>query len=595
MESSVFKKSHRDILIEYKYNTDNYISDNFKILINNKDSEISYIGSNLTLNNINNQLFPIDIVKNKWSKIDSSYNFLSLSDHYSIGPVQNDIFRLYFPSNYNFNEYLGIFIKIYTFDYTNKKLVNLSNFFYDRNDVSQNGTIDSILPPLLYENRLWSSVIELQIPSVNFVSNQRINGLPVSDTINDKLTNGVGLSLSSPIFVDFSFITGYDIIGNQKKYFLNNPFSLQFPRSPELEELKLYAQESKVGDYFEIYPIYKDSFTEFSNFIEQSKSIGKVYYVEYFITIFEENIKGKTIKFTTENDFSNMIEWRPIIKYSTTTANIDIEMRLIDKVDGSIITRKALYGLKPNQISKYSLNIKRIKIGDIKKPKIYVKKNIELANIDSLTRNNQYDVTINVDVPTLINMNNICAYSPNNISPKSESTLNNYYVMGDMKILIEPFDNIIEFNLAFKKDNNIDFLDLTNSQNIKLLFKSSKSSYEFPIISNRSNLKNGSCSFKIPQRYYNDLKKAYLEKSNLFYIVTVNNDITTLIYSALYLPSDTNDATTLFNNISSVNNNVNNSGDIILQEEGKIETAIITRKLVKVSDPVEKGATYSNK
>jgi len=446
MKTSIYRKVHRDILLEWVYDDNNFISESFQILNNSKDNTKSYVGGNLTANTLNNQLFPVDIVKNKWAKINTTtYNFLQLSNYTMADPVKHDTIKLHFPAGFNFREYQGLFVRAYIYDYNNKKLVNLSNFFFDRNDSSQEPLIDTITPPILYEDRLWDRIINIDIPSANFVSLQRTSGLPTPGSINDVLTGGLGLSFTSPIFIDFSFISGIQTVGSLKTYTLINPFTVQVSQAPELNELQLYAQESSVGDYFEIYPIYNNTFDNFVTFIDQSQSIGKAYYTEYLITTFEQNIKGRTVTYIIDKDFTEIIEWRPILKYSSTAVTIDIEMRLIDNVDGSLITRKASYGLAPNQISKYSLNLKKIKIKNVQKPKIYVKKKTELAQIDSLTRNNQQELTVSVDVPTLISLNNIQSFSENDLNPKSELTMSNYHPFGQMKVLIQPFDNLVRF------------------------------------------------------------------------------------------------------------------------------------------------------
>ncbi len=581
MENSTLRKVHRDILLEWVYSDNNFITEPFKILNNSKDGNLSYISGGLTLNNLDNQLFPIDIVTNRWSKIDTtSYNFLTLTDYTSTGPVKHDVVRIHFPSNFNFREYVGLFVRLYTYDFLNKKLVYLSNYFYDKNDTSRSD-IGSVTPPFLYEERLWDKKIELQIPSVSWVALQRSSGYPITGTINDVLTNGFGLSITSPIFVDFSFISGYETVGSQRRYILINPFTVEIPQSPEIQELQLWAQESTVGDYFEFYPTYNGTFDSYITFIEQSKSLGKVYFTEFLITLFEQNIKGKTTKFLIDTDFSEIIEWRPIIKSSTTIASIDVEMRLIDKVDGSIVTRKAVYGLKPDQISKYSLNLKKTKIKHVQKPKIYVKKKVDLAQVDALTKGNLQEVVINVETPSLINLNGIFCHSPNDLNPKVESTLDNYHPLGEMKILIEPFDNIIKFSLAFKNVDKLDFLDLTNCQNLNLSFKSDKVLFDFPLIPNSSNLKIGSCSFKVDKGKYQDLKKMYVDKNNLFYITTTNNSVRTVIYSGLFLPSDSQEGNVVLN----TSQLVESQGDILLQEETNL-TAKVTRKLVPITPQI---------
>jgi hypothetical protein len=583
MKQSVYKKVHRDVLLEWIYDTNNNITEPFQILNNNKDQVNSYIGGNLTSNSFGNQLFPVDIVKNKWAKINTTtYNFLQLTNYNSQGPIRHDTIKLHFPSNYNFAEYQGLLLKIYTYDFDKKKLVSLSNFFYDKNDSTQSGLIDSITPPLLYEDRLWDKEIYLDIPSVNFVSLQRSSGLPTPGSLNDVLTNGVGLSLTSPIFIDFHFITSISQIGSIKSYLVTTPFTIQVAQTEELQELQLYAQESSNGDYFEFYPTYNGSFQDFQTWIDQSWTINKMYLTEYLITLFEQNVKGKTTRFIIDEDFSEIIEYRPIIKYSTTIASIDIEMRLIDKVDGTILTRKAVYGLKPDQISKYSLNIKKINIQNTEKPKIYVKKKVELAEVDSLTRNNLQEVVIDVNTPSLISLNNISCYSENDINPKLEETLLNYRALGEVKVIINPFDNILKFSLAIKSTDSLNFIDLTDCQDLKINFKSDKLNLEFGLYGlEQSNLKNGGCIFRIPQSSFIDLKKIWMEKNNLFYITTNNKGTRTVIYSGLFLPSDSKEATDIFDTTTQISGQIINS-TIIDDPSNRVETAIVTRRQVRV-------------
>lgn len=574
MKTSLYQKVHRDILLEWIYDDSNLITETFQILENKKDITRSYIGGDLSSNNISNQLFPVDIVKNKWAKVDTTlYNFLKVTDYPSQGPIVHDTVVLRFPVNYNFGEYQGIKIRVYSLDYFNKKIYDICNFYFDRNDTTQTGLIDSLEQPILYENRLWDKFINVQIPSIKFLSSQRNATSGVNKgSLNDLITNGSGFSNTSAIFVDFNFITGTQQIGNQKHFILNNPFSIEIPQSPELQEIQLFMEESTQGDYFEIYPTYNGSFDEYVNFVELSSKINKSYYNEYSITIFEQNIKGRTIKFIVDSDFTEKIEYRPIIKYSTTVASIDVEMRMIDRVSESVLTRRAIYGLKPNQLSKYLVNLKKIKVKDVQKPKIYVKKKVDLAQIDSLNKNPQQQVTVNVDVPSLIDLTGIHCYSENDSNPQSSSTLRNYHPLGRVKIVIKPFDNIIKFSLARKKDNKLQFLDLTNCQILNLTFMSSKTSYSFSLYSQFNNLSTGSISFLIPQSAYGDLKNMYLDRNNLFYITTTNNNVKTLIYSGLFIPSDSQEAQST---------TPQSIGDlaVFLENSGLLEDAIAVRKL----------------
>jgi hypothetical protein len=162
MRNSSYQKVNRDVLFEWIYDDANLITESYKILRNKRDITSSYIGGSLTNNSLSNQLFPIDLVSNKWSKIDTNqYGFLTIEDYSSSGPVKHDTLRIYFPINYNFAEYSGIKIKIYTLDFTNKVLVDISNFYFDKFDTNQSSIRETILQPVLYEGRLWNQYIDI--------------------------------------------------------------------------------------------------------------------------------------------------------------------------------------------------------------------------------------------------------------------------------------------------------------------------------------------------------------------------------------------------------------------------------------------------
>ncbi len=360
--ASTFKKLNRDILLEWVYDDNNTILEEYKILNNQKDSTNTYIGSESSFNTIDNQLFQVDAVANKWAKIDTTkYSFLKL-DISGTSEVVNDQIKIHLPVNYEFNEYRGFLMRVYTYDYDNNKFCYLSNFYYDKFDTNQDYLKTDVSPAYLYEERLWDKEITFSIPSVRKVAFQRSSGVATSDSLNYNLSNGRGLSLTSPIFVDFYFITGIQQIGTLKNYLTTNPFSIEVPTSEELEELGIFMQESNEGDFFEFYPTWNNSLDSYSQFIEQSYKLGKPYFNEWRVTVFEQNIKGKTVTYLVDSDFSQKIEFRPIIKYSTSVAVIDVELRLINPVDGSVVIRNASYGLASNQVSKYALNLKKVKI-----------------------------------------------------------------------------------------------------------------------------------------------------------------------------------------------------------------------------------------
>lgn len=375
---SKYIKLDKNILLEYVYDDNNNISEAYDILVNSKEKSQSYMATSTsgTGNTQGNQLFRLDAISNKYGKIDTSnYSFLQVKNYTTPTPIRHDTIRVHLPINWTFGEYLGFYINVYAFDTTNQKKYSISNFYFDMTDVSQQYLMNFTSPPLLFQEKLWGKNITIEIPSVSAISAQRVNNLPKDNSINSNLTNGGGLNMTSPIFIDFNFINGAQTVNGITSYSLAPKVETSIPQSPEFESLGLAVKHSVNGDFFEIYGTYNDTIAGFKQFIDDSFTSGNRYYVQYNITMYEQNVRGKTVTALVTDNFNETIEYRPIIKYSTTTAIIDVEMRLIDAVDDSYIIRRASYGMLQDEVAKYSLNLIKINLKNASKPKIYNIKN----------------------------------------------------------------------------------------------------------------------------------------------------------------------------------------------------------------------------
>jgi hypothetical protein len=579
MKTSKFLKADKDVLIEYVYNSENLISEGYKILVNIQDKSYSFLSSDdsQTLNTESNQLFQIDPVTNKWGLIDkTTYNFLQTKDYPSGMPLRYDTIRIHFPVNYTFAEYIGFHLKVYGYDYTNSKTYDLSNYFFDITNVDTFSDMLYSSPPIIFLEKLWGKYIEISVPSLFAVSSQRTDTNATPDSINSNLTNGWGMSITSPIFVDYEFIAKSDVINNVKTYTLGNPLTISFPQSPEFQNLAVMIDESVNGDFFEIYGIYNDSIAEFKTFIDNAFKLGNNYYVEYWVTVFEENIQGKTQRFVVTEDFNQKIEYRPIIKFSTTTAVIDVEMKLIDMSDGAQISRMASYGMLEKQLSKYSLNLTKINIDGASKPKIYnLKSQVSesLAGIAQTTR--VLLEKVNVPYPVLVERFNIVS--------RSESAKNGsetYFGMGKMQITVYPFDNVVTFIIAEQVDvtSGVKLMNLNSNIEIKLVFKNTNQSVECGLFmdSDAIDLENGRVIFKVFQKQISSIRKIFDSGSNLFYIVGYGEATSSVIYSGSYVMYDSQ------SNIDKINDDVNKtpsdqSGAVItpVTNDGR-GTAVVT-------------------
>jgi hypothetical protein len=553
MRVSRYVKAHKDILLEYIYDDGNNISEGYKILINSRENTNSFVSieTSASNNTVINQLFPLDRITDYYGIVNTkNYSFLQYKEFASGFPIRFDMIKVHLPINYIFGEYLGCYVRIYSLDSDNRKEYNLSNFYYDQSDVNLSGMINFTAPPLKFQEKLWGKSLDISIPSTYFVSRQMSGTAPKSNTVNSNLTNGKGLSQTAPIFIDFSFITKKVTISGITSYYLTAPKKISFPQTPEFENLGVKIEPSVNGDFFEIYGIFNGSLADFKIFIDNSRLSGKRYYVEFDITLFEQNIRGKSINMRMTSNFNEKVEYRPIIKYTTTTAVIDVEMRLIDSVDDSIIYRRASYGMLQDEVSKYSLNMTKINITNANKPKVYGLKNITTASSgdsSGLLGNRIFLEPVNIDRTVLVDKFNLIA--------KSDSVnvgKNVFYGIGKLKIILQPFDNIVLFIIArdvsTEQTPGIDgtgnlslvrapeYLDMTNMGEINFVIKNGSIKFETSLFvdSGSVDLSRGQCVFKIPESSMKDIRRIFDSGQNLFYITSKLNSQTTSIYSGLF-------------------------------------------------------------
>jgi hypothetical protein len=607
---SKYVKLDKNVLLEYTYNDTNLITESYNILVNSKYKSQSYLAADAstTANSISNQLFKLDTVSNRYGKIDTNYYTFLQEKNYSAGnPIKHDTLKIHLPINWTFGEYLGFYIRVYAFDSINSVTYDISNFYYDMTDINQTYLLNYTSPPLLFQEKLWGKNITIEIPALNEISSQLNGGVPKEDSINYNLTNGNGLSMTSPIFIDFHFINNIQTINNVSTYLLAPNLTTTIPQTPEFEKLGLVVQHSKNGDFFEIYGVYNDTLSGFKKFIDDSSTIGRDYYVQYDITMYEQNIRGKTTTITVTDSFNETIEYRPIIKYSTTTAIIDVEMRLIDNVDNSSIIRRASYGMLQDELSKYSLNMMKINVSNVSKPKIYnLKSSINTglvgglsntggvlniggkSSVNTTTISGQNGVvveTIKVPFPVLIDRFNIIAKSENALLDSKP-----FYGFGKIQILLYPFDNVIKFSIATGPDNKPEYLNMTSISEIKLIIKNDKNQLSFPLFTESGDidLSIGQVIFKINQNQFSNVKKIYESGINLFYIIGTSQSTTSVIYTGLFKIYDNKENVTMLNDqaVSAMNNMGN--PNIILDPNQTKETAIVTRKLVNEQVPVIK-------
>lgn len=554
MKQSRFINIDKNILIEYIYDDDNLISEPYNILYNTKTgipSFTSYYDTD-TNNDLSSNAYNIDPINDRWGpiildssvpdKIDNNIGSLQVRNFPSSIPIRYDTIKVHIPIDWTFGDYKGFYMRVYTYDFNNEKEVEFSNYYFDISSVDQSYQMGFSSPILMINENQWGKYLRIDFPSPTKVSDQRLNNVTKDNTINYNFNSGVGVSKNSPVFIDFHFIERIDIINGRKFFILTPRVTTSVPQTPDFENIGLVIEPSTQGDYFIIYGIYNSSLAELNIFLNESYFLGNRYYLEYTIDLFEKNIKTKSQTYVITENFNQPIEYRPIIKFSTTTAVIDVTMKLIDNISGSAISRKSSWGINVEDVSKYSRNLSKINLKKASKTEVFNIKDI----LQPTTSNDPFGtkpILVLEKMPFNIYSNNYYAYTgSDNVVFENK----NWIGLNKIAVYMYPFDNILKFSIlekgGFLGYQVYDFNRLTD---IKLIIKSDEKSLEFDVYkdSDENEFDLGKVVFKIPKSKYNDLRKINLLGYNIFYITGLNeNGDRDIIYSGLFTPydSDTN-------------------------------------------------------
>ena len=565
--SSRFIRVHADALIEYIWDDEFFYDDNYSIINDVKNTEYSFAFSKnavdpVNYNKIPYQLYLIDNVINKFGIADpDNKSFLQESKYVNNQPSNFDQIKIWFPIYFTFPNTVGFYLNVSVLNYDNVIPYNFANYFLDITIPGELAKLTTESQPLRLNENLWGKSITIYVPSVYNESRNRVNNAPQINSINYNLTNGVlGLSTTTSITLDFRFLVNKTIILNDTTFITTPPILASLPQAPEFNNLAVQIIEATDGDYFVINGIYNSSISDFDIFVNNLAASGNSSYILYSITVFEENLPQETRDIYVYQDFYKGIDdYRPVLKFSNTTASIQVEMKLINAVDSSVISRIADYTLIGNSVTKYGKFVTPINISNAFVPNIYNSKSTQniLPAQDVLQSYIKRKITnipqniVYIPYPVLTSVYNVVA---SDVTQSNNQTI--FLSFGELELVLSPFDNIIKIKIATKADDTqiVPFnLSLTGAI-LQLVFKSATSEVRVPLYldSNEVDLINAVLVFKILASQQPTLKKIFETNQN-FYITLTTNDIETVIYDGTFtLLEETarvvNTATTVTNN-----------------------------------------------
>ena len=538
---NIFLKPDKNILLLWEYNSNNIISTDYTIVYDfiNKTNFYTSISDTL-LPTIDDQLFLIDPITNTYS--DKTLPNLQKLNYINVAATVYDKVKIYLPINYTFNDYIGFNVTFKTLANDNT-IANISTYYFDNTDINKESDIQILSTPLKYENRLWGKCIELNIPSVNYQS-QLKSGNPLKSTpgtINFNLTgefNGSGLSNNAPIIIDFNWIELIKTENNIKKFVLSPKKTISLPQAPSNLTTGVTIEHSSNGDYFEIYGVYGGYISEFATFMNSLELNGQKSYVIYTVTIFEQGVQTSTMDFYVYKDFETKIKYRPIFTFSNTTGSIQVELKIISYVDGSSLIKINEILLEPQLLSKYGNKLMSINVTGANninilnaKPEQLVISSVIMNSLGRRTQNNYSTVIRTVPLP--ISTNNILIKDLNN-------NADNYFKQDQLEIILHPFDNYLKFNISNAvTSTSIEPLLFNNDSILKIIFKGAGELISISTDNSHPENKPGSGTivFNIKSSDISKIEKIFNE-TNRFYIVLDNDNSETVLYSGLFIISN---------------------------------------------------------
>ena len=316
--------------------------------------------------------------------------------------------------------------------------------------------------------------------------------------------------------------------------FRSDEYSCSVPQIPEYTELGVNVIESNQGDFFEIYATYLGSNENMDEFAYNQEIKGNKIQLEYIVNLYEENILTTTQTYQVTKDFTQKILYRPVIKFSNTTALIDVELKIINLVDSSYTSKFGSMGIT-NSINKYGLRLTRLNLDSgVINPNIY---NLKIRNTMSVNGSLESSMdVVKVPYPVLVDKYQILTKSSN-----SFGNINNYIPNGLLEILITSFDNIIQFNIAQDMNNKgepipYNLADISNNSKLMLVFKSDSEKLELePYYDANNNYEIGKISYKVQEKNYNILRRIYDKGYDNFYLVLKSSSTNTQLYSGKFL------------------------------------------------------------
>lgn len=396
-------------------------TDDYPYVVGNNGERYEYYYKNLK----SNFVLPVNKSESKFVQCVNKYNPIWEGGDYNIkisnpiftqvnnndnDDVLCDNFRLHFTSrNYlGNNDYDGFIITVHIYDKVKNKIGLLSKCIKKIDDPNINEN------PVIINQKLYTTHMDFIIPNVSALLNSDLDWVNESSNGSEKtlckaLSPKYGLLDNTPIVMSIYGIKA-TVEKNNYEYFITEKLnSIYIPIIDKSSSCSINISQATDGDYFEIYPEFKNNRISFSDYVynlskdENGDVRPELYIVFHELTLTEHytdnlnqvhndithreqfiiNAKhevttnGEITTEVDENELDRHIYYRPVLRNTGKILGFTIEVKthIINTLDNTTIVMNASADFDKDTAKKYGKRMSKIYLGDVPaKVNVYNKK-----------------------------------------------------------------------------------------------------------------------------------------------------------------------------------------------------------------------------
>lgn len=592
MRSSQFFRVHPDVLVEYVWDQEDVLVEDYYSIRNIDTGKRSMTQNDLNGTSTNNG-FSNSVLQyqreDQWIRYTDDLQESLDRVARSAQPYFYDTINLYFPDGYEFDDRQGVILTADVFDKNNNPIGLASWMYYLPEDgITEIEPVDNFFAA----ERVWSNKLTLRIPSPYSLSRQvevdQNTGqvIPIEGTPNDFITSGIGISENTVIAMEFRFVNNIILFDDSDSvlYRSSNPFEFSVPSQPVFADLGLQIQESDQGAFLLISPTFSGE-TGIQEWIDDQLIRGNRYQIEFDVRVFEEGLQTsqQILLLSPDSDFDQPIEYAPIIKNTNTTASVEVQALFTNISTGGSFIRRAGLTLLGARAARYGRQGFNISLDGVQTIKVYQSRpsnlpfndEIDFVNTTSLEEfDSFYDPreaffgdtdllnrdglsgrgnlprrtsvrTVRVPYPVLVDRFNLVASSDNVIFRNKVW----WGLTEPLEIVLYPFDNVIGFQIArlVNEDGTPELIDLNGLTPLRFHIKSpnlDESSEIYFQAGDAIDLSNGRVVFRFSEQQVRNIIPLFESGYRQFYITTSREGSAserTVLYSGLYILYDSDE------------------------------------------------------